>query len=520
MKNERTKNATRNILFGLLLKGYQIIIPFFMRTAIIYLMGVQYLGLNSLFTSVLQILNMAELGVGSAIAYSMYRPIAEDDTEKICSLMKLYQIYYRIIGLIIALGGMILLPFIPHLITGDIPSELNIYILYLLNLATTVLSYWLFAYKNVLLSAHQRSDIISKISLFITTIQYLIQIAVLYYWKNYYFYLVISLLSGVLLNILTAIYTNKTYPNYHPTGKIDYEETKKINQKVRDLFTSKVGFVITDSVDTIVISAFLGLSVLAVYQNYFFILSSIVGFITVILSSCTAGIGNSLVLETKEKNYADLKKITFIISWIAGFCTVALLCLYQPFMEIWIGKDLILDFKVVICFCIYFFVLIINRILNLYKDAAGIWHEDRFRPLVTALSNLAMNLLMVRHWEIYGVILSTVLSTVFIGMPWLLNNLFTALFEKNQMKNYLKNLLCYIIVVIFSCIVTYSVCSLIVLPVWPTFFVRLIICFIFPNIIFLIIYQNHPEFYWSLELVDKITNGKFKIIKNISNYSA
>ena len=139
-KIERTKNASRNIVFGVILKAYQILVPFLMRTAMIYLMGVQYLGLNSLFTSILQVLNLAELGVGSAMVYSMYKPIAEDDDTTICALMKLYRTYYRVIGLVIAVVGCVLTPFIPHLIKSDVPAGLNIYILYLLNLGATVLS--------------------------------------------------------------------------------------------------------------------------------------------------------------------------------------------------------------------------------------------------------------------------------------------------------------------------------------------------------------------------------------------
>lgn len=140
MRIERTKNAVRNMIFGSILKAYQILLPFIMRTAMIYFMGVQYLGLNSLFTSILQVLNLAELGVGSAMVFSMYKPIAEDDSTTICALMKLYKIYYRIIGLIIAVVGVICLPFIPYLIKSDIPKGMNIYVLYLLNLSATVLS--------------------------------------------------------------------------------------------------------------------------------------------------------------------------------------------------------------------------------------------------------------------------------------------------------------------------------------------------------------------------------------------
>ena len=157
MKIERTKNATKNIVFGIILKIYTIIVPFFMRTVMIHYLGVEYLGISSLFTSILQVLNLVELGVGSAMVFSMYKPIAEDDYTSICALMKLYKIYYRIIGAIILVLGLIICPFISYLIKSDLPPDMNIYILYIINLLATVFSYWLFAYKNSLLQAFQRT---------------------------------------------------------------------------------------------------------------------------------------------------------------------------------------------------------------------------------------------------------------------------------------------------------------------------------------------------------------------------
>mgnify|MGYP001622919297 CR=1 FL=1 len=515
MKIERTKNAGRNIVFGGILKIYQIAIPFLMRTAMIYFMGVQYLGLNSLFTSILQVLNLTELGVGSAMVYSMYRPIAEDDSKTICALMRLYRLYYRIIGIVIAVIGGVLTPFIPYLVKSDLPSELNIYILYLLNLAATVLSYWLFAYKNALFQAHQRIDITSKITLITNTFQYIVQFIIIIFIKDYYLYVIATLLTQALTNIITAIVATKKYPGYKPQGGLDHQHVKEINQRIRDLFTSKIGAVIVNSADTVVISAFLGLTMLAIYQNYYFILTSIIGFVTIIFQSCTAGIGNSVIVESKGKNFNDLKKFTFLIAWIAGFCTCCLICLYQPFMKIWVGKDLMLEFPAVICFCIYYFIYEINQLLNTYKDAAGIWHEDRFRPLVTAGANLIMNLIMVQFWGIYGVLLSTVLSMLFVGMPWLLYNLFTVLFDKKDFPEYLGSLLQYIIVVFISCVGCYFITERINLNVWATLIVCATIGCTVPNIIYFIAYRNKPEFRQCLQLVDKMTKNKFKLEKRI-----
>lgn len=513
MKIERTKNATRNIVFGALLKIYQILVPFLMRTAMIYFMGIQYLGLNSLFTSILQVLNLAELGVGSAMVYSMYKPIAENDGKTICALMKLYKLYYRIIGAVIAVVGIILTPFVPYLIKSDLPPDLNVYVLYILNLAATVVSYWLFAYKNSILQAHQRVDVTSKVTLITNTIQYALQLLVIIIVKNYYVYVIIALASQAMTNIVTAIAADKMYPDYRPAGDMDKEELKDINRRIKDLFTSKLGAVIVNSADTVIISAFLGLTVLAVYQNYYFILTSVIGFVTIIFNACTAGIGNSIVVETKEKNFNDLKKFTFLISWIAGFCVTCFLCLYQPFMKLWAGEKLMLGFAAVVCFCVYYFIYEINQLLNTYKDAAGIWHEDRFRPLVTACANLVMNLIMVNFWGIYGVLLSTVLSTLLIGMPWLLKNLFTVLFSRKQFPEYITKLFKYICISAFGAAATLGVCSLINLGDWANLIIRAIICCIVPNFIFYILYRKQPEFKQNVLLLDKVTKGKLKLSK-------
>lgn len=507
---ERTKNAARNIVFGTVLKVYQILVPFLMRTAMIYLIGVEYLGLNSLFTSILQVLNLAELGVGSAMVYGMYQPIAEDDVTTICALMNLYRTYYRIIGLLIAVAGLALTPFIPKLIRGDVPSDINIYVLYLLNLAATVLSYWLFAYKNSIFQAHQRTDIPSKVALITNTVQYGLQFLVLWIFKNYYLYVLVMLAAQALTNMITAIAADKIYPQFKPKGRMSATEKRIINRRIRDLFTSKIGAIIYNSADTIVISAFLGLTVLAVYQNYFYVLNAVTSLISVIFSACTAGIGNSIIVETKEKNYQDLKKFTFMICWVSGFCSVCLLCIYQPFMELWVGKDLMLSRSAVICFVVYFFVRQLNALFNLYKDASGMWHEDRFRPLSAALTNLVLNLILVQFIGIYGILISTVLAIVCVGMPWLLNHLFCLIFDRKYIWSFIKRLAFYCVIVFLSCLVTYFICSRLTLELLPMLFARGVICLIVPNIIYFISYRKCTEFQQSLRLLNNMTKGKFK----------
>ena len=503
MKFDRTKNASRNAFFGAILKIYQLAIPFLMRTVMIYCLGMEYLGLNSLFTSILQILNLAELGVGSAMTYSMYKPLADDDKSKIRALMQLYKVYYRIIGLIVLAIGLVFIPFLPKLIKGSVPEGISIYILYLLNLGATVLSYWLFAYKNSLLVAHQRTDITSKITMLMDTIKYLLQISCLVVFKSYYLYLIVALLSQILTNIVTATVVTRMYPQYKAEGKLESSEVRVINGKVKDLFTSKLGAVIINSADSVVISAFLGLEMLAIYQNYYFILTAIIGIVGTVFAACTAGIGNSIITESKEKNYDDLNKFTFIIVWISGICSCCLLGLYQPFMELWVGKDNKLGFSAVICFVIYYFIYEINQLLNLYKDAAGLWHEDRFRPLITAVSNLIMNLILVQYIGIYGVLLSTVLTMVGIGMPWLLYNLFTVLF-KMKPWSYIRSLAKYVVIVLISVVISYSIADFIKEVSVFTFIVKGVICTIVPNSIYFIFFRKTEEFRQMIQLGKKI----------------
>lgn len=510
MKLERTKNAKRNIIFGVFLNVYQILVPFLMRTAMIYLLGMEYLGLNNLFTSILQVLNLAELGIGSAMVYSMYEPIINDDVKTIRALLNMYRRYYHVIGMVVLIAGLVLLPFLPFLIKMDtVPEDINVYLLYLLYLGTTVLSYLLFSYKSSLLTAHQRSDVISKITLITNTVQYVIQFAVLILFQNYYYYVIAILVTQVLTNLMIAWIVKKMYPSYYPQGSLDEKITRRINGRVRDLFTAKLGGVIVNSADTVVISAFLGLTVLAVYQNYYYILSAIFGFVIVVFNACSAGIGNSLIVETKEKNYHDFCTFTLLIGWISGFCASCLLCLYQPFMEMWVGRDNMLSFQFVIVLVAYYFIYEINQMLNVYKDAAGIWHEDRFRPLVTALGNLVMNLILVQICGLYGILISTIISMVFIGMPWLLGNLFTVLFQRSPWQ-YILRLLYYTVVSAGAAVLAYVCASLISAGGIAGFVLKAAVCIVIPNFVFFVMYHRLPEFQSLRQLVYRMT-GKKKV---------
>ena len=227
-----------------------------------------------------------------------------------------------------------------------------------------------------------------------------------------------------------------------------------------------------------------------------------------IFTACTAGIGNSIILETKEKNYEDFSKFTLIVCWISGFCSATMLCIYQPFMELWVGKELMLSFSAVICFVVYFFVRQLNALYNLYKDASGIWHEDRFRPLVAALINLVLNLILIQFVGLYGILISTVVAITVVGTPWLLHNLFSVIFEKKHMLLYIKKVLFYIFVVAFSCVVTCFICSFINLGLIASILLRGLVCVFIPNILYYVAFRKTAEFKQLLSMANTIIKWK------------
>ena len=278
------------------------------------------------------------------------------------------------------------------------------------------------------------------------------------------------------------------YPQYTPKGSLPREKVIDIVRRVRDLFTSKFAGVVFNFADTLVISAFMGLVSLAIYQNYFFVITALRTFIDVIIASCIAGVGNSLITESGEKNFNDFSRICMLFGWIMGVSCTTLLCMYQPFMQIWMGEENMLAFNYVICFVIFFYSMGMNKIVNMFKDAAGIWHKDRFRPLTAALVNLGLNLAMVQWLGMYGVLLSSVIAIVVVEIPWLFHNLFQEVFPRKFLGQFVFFFFGLVIVALVSCTISCFLCSLLHFGLWSTLIVNACISFVMPNILFFAVY--------------------------------
>lgn len=503
----RIQNAITNTFFGFLVKIYQAFLPFIMRTVMLHTLGIGYLGLNGLFASVLQVLSIGDLGISGAIVYSMYEPVAKKDTKKLCALLRLYRMLYALIGLVIFLLGVAMIPVLPKLVSSDVPPDINIYILYGMYLVSTALSYSVFSYRSSLLEVYQRNYVISKINLVTMTVQFALQIAFLLLFKNYYIYILTQFTVQIINQVAVYLSVRKYYPEIKPEGKIESQMMKAVFHKVKGLLFGKISGIILHASDTIVISMFLGLTSLAVYQNYFFLITAIVGFVSTMMSGSMAGIGNSIVTETKEKIYHNFKRFTFILSWIVCVCTNCFLTLFQPFMTIWMGEDMLLPMSMVVLFCLYFFIYEYNQLFNLFKDAAGLWYEDRFRPLITSLVNLFLNLFFINRIGLYGIIASTVISILFVGMPWLIHNLFHMLFQR-KVSEYLKELAKYIAVTLASCVITFSVTNRMNCGGFIGLFLYAAIAVCIPSCMYIIIFRKNEHFQNIMDFAKKLVLKK------------
>lgn len=491
MSTSRTEHASRNIESGIINKIITSLLPFVTRTMILYILGEEFLGLNSLFSSILQVLNLAELGLSEAIVFSLYKPIEVNDTKKIKQLMSFYCKIYKIIGGVIFGAGCALMPFLPKLINGSYPSQINIYIVFFIFLLNSACSYWLFAYKSVLLVAHQRYSVVTNVTTWITIIQYICQITILFVARSYYCYIVLLPAFTIIRNIYTAKIVDKNYPQYKPEGKLPREDIKEICKSVSALMIGRFSDISRNSFDSIVISSFLGLIICARYNNYFFIYSMVYSLFSIITSSMQAGVGNSIVTETVEKNYQDFCFLTFIFSYLGALATSCLIVLYQPFITLWLGSESLLSDVDMILFCIYFFAISMTCARNLYMNGSALWWRGKLCFFWEAISNLILNIILGKIWGTTGILIATILTIIVFNYFGRNRIVFRYYFQDMKQKTYYKDVLVYVFTAIISCAIGYGVSIKISLAnLVIRFLLLLVVALVVPNVMYLLFFRR------------------------------
>lgn len=488
MKLERKKNTIKSAIWGVINRLITILGPFVIRTIIIYTLGKEYLGLSSLFTSILQILSLAELGFSSAIAYSLYKPISENNDELICQILGYFKKVYRVVGIVVLTTGLILMPFLRVFIHGDIPNDINIYALYTLYLINSSVSYFLFAYKSIIFSSYQREDIKNATLSVLMIFQYVFQIVVLLIFSDYYIYYAIVPLISIINNLFINYLTNKYYPNLKPKKGLTKEVKADVRQKVYGVMISKLCGVSRTTFSNIIISTYLGLTTVAIYNNYYYISSNIASILVIIVTAMRAGIGNSVVTETKEKNYNDFNKFTFLYNWMSSVCVIGLVCVFQPFMQLWMGEKNMFSFDIVLLVCVYFYWQTMADITNAYSGAVGLWWENKYRTILEAISNLILTFILGKFYGIRGILIATIITILlfnFIGQVYILYKYY---FKEFSVSRYYLTNAFYNIATFFVCAITLFLCRIVDSSPFIEVVYRGIVCLIIPNILFGIIY--------------------------------
>lgn len=507
MKNKkelsRTKSSLLNFITAMIGQGLGLIISFIARIFFIKILGSEYLGLNGLFTNILTVLSLAELGVGTAITYSLYKPLADNDIRTCKMLMQLYKKVYIVIGIVILLIGVFITPLLPVLIK-DMPNISNINLIYILFVVNTSISYF-YSYKRNLIIADQNRYIATIYRYSFYFILNVVQIIYLVLKHDYIGFLILQILTTLLENIFVSIHADKMYPYLKDKEKIPLEETTKneIIKNTKAMMMHKIGGTVVSSTDNILLSSFVSIVSVGIYSNYYLIINALNTICNQVYNSLTASLGNMWVKESKEKNYSIFKKINFLTFWIYSFITVCLVCLFNPFIEIWVGNEYLFSMDIVIILVINFYLTGMRKSVLTFRDATGLFYKDRYKAVIEAIINLFSSIILAKYLGVFGVFLGTFISSLTTCVwiePYVL---YKYGFEKSlwsYFKDYFKKTLLAATLVTF----TYLICNIITGNIYLSFIIKLLICLIIPNVVLLLIYRKTEEYkYFYDKLISK-----------------
>ena len=506
MSDSRTHNSVRNIKWGMLHRVVSIFLPFIVRTLIITKLGVEYVGINSLFSSLLQVLSLSELGFESAVVIVMYKDVVEQNKDRIGALLLFLKSVYKVVGLLIVGIGLAMLPFLGVFIKdiNEVPSDVNVYIIYLLFLINSSASYFFGGYRQSQLVAYQRNDIVSKITLLVYIVMSFAQIIVLMTLENYYAYMVLLPISTICTNVWLLITAKRKNPEIKLEGKISKDDRGRIKKLVLGSGLAKLGAILCVTLDNVVISSFLGIYILGLYNNYSYIVSAVVMLLRVVYISIQGSVGNSVASDTVDKNFYALKVFNFGYNWLLVWCSLCIVFLIQPFIAIWLGNSYMLPNYLCVILGLYLYVSESVSLINVYKYAIGILWEDWYRPIVMGSVNLALNIAIVlclsrynQEMALTGVLLSSIIAYLFINNPWLTWTTFKYYFKKGFLKFYLKHS-SWLLVFLFLVVLLYPIFKLI--PVITgangivNLILRVVVIFVLPNLMMYFGFKNNDNY--------------------------
>lgn len=500
----RTANSLRNIKVGAIGQFFSYLVNFATRKIFIIFLSVEYLGLNGLFSNILTMLSLMELGVGTAIGYSMYRPLALGETKRIQALMQLYRKTYTIIGVLVLVIGLGLIPILPFFL-GEIPEIPNINLIYSLFVLNSGVSYFL-SYKRTILIADQKKYIDTTFQYGFQIIKAIGQILVLVISGNYILFLCVMIASTLAENLLASHKVNQLYPYLKDKEKksLSDVELSKIKKNVLALIFHKIGTVVVSGTDNILMVKFVSLVSAGIYSNYFMVLNALNKFINIIFNSLIASIGNMVIEKEKMESKAFFDQVNFFSFWVFGFCSICLLLLFNPFISLWLGPQYLFEMPVVFVIVINFYLTGMLRPLRTFSASMGLFWFDRFKPIFESIINLGFSLYLVQKIGLIGVLIGTTISTVTVLFWFEPFVLFHYGFEL-PLGNYFYKYFKYTGITICVGYLTYLLVSVIsIANPFLDFLVSMIICASAPNILYFLIYFHSREFDYVRSILKRI----------------
>lgn len=491
----RVQSAAKNIAFGYIGNLTTQLLGFVLRTVFINYLGDTLNGINDLYTGILSVLSLAELGVGTALNYSLYGPVARKDYEKIKSYMQLYKKAYRVIGLVIAVIGLAISPFLPYLVKqpkGVTVRDLTLY--YFIFLFNTVSTYFV-AYKYSLAYAEQKNYIQTNTITITKMITVTLQIAVIVTTRNFYLYLLTAAAVELIQKIFISWYLNRLYPYLKDKNvkKLSKEETGEVVTKTKALVFHKVGDVARLQTDSMIISAFINVTLVGFVGNYNMILNSVANFVNIIFNSVLSSFGNLIATESKEKQYSVFKVYRFFACWIYGFSAVGFFLLLTPFIVIWQGPEKVLAAGAVACILIDYYFKGDRIVLSNFKTAAGVFEQDKYLALIQGGVNLILSIVLVQKIGLVGIYIGTIVSGLIanITKPFII---YKVCFEKS-VKTYFLDSVKYLAVLFGILVLLIGIRQFVMPQVTVLSFVVMfiVICVVF-NGIFLLLFGRTQEF--------------------------
>lgn len=409
----RLTNTIRNAAVGFGAQLIIVLLNFINRTFFIRYLGAEYLGLSGLFSNILSMLSLAELGIGVAISFSLYKPLQEQDIRKTKALMSFYQLAYNVIGVVILGLGLCLVPFLNHLIKNrpDIPYFTLIYLLFLAN---SVVSYF-FTYKRSLLSADQKEYLNTINRTLFSIIQCAGQFIVLVFTRNYLLYLLVVIICTIGSNIRISYQCDKLYPYLKVNQeRLTKEETKTLLKYVGAQLSHKVGGIVVSGTDNVLTTALVngGLVIVGLYSNYLLLINTIKSVITMFFTAVTASVGNLNAECNTDKAKEVFDKMFFLNMCFYGISTCCIYNLANDFIRLWIGEDYLLSTGIMTVIVINYYISGMRQTCQTYNTTLGLFWNDRFKPWIEALINLVSSVALARYYGFMGILLGTLISTV------------------------------------------------------------------------------------------------------------